>query len=245
MSQALRVHYFQHIQNEGYGSPEAYLRQKGAVITHTAFHDLAKGQCVDALPAVDEVDLLIIMGGSMSVNDEDIYPWLKQEKAWIKAFIEQDKPVIGLCLGGQLIATSFDANVHQNEVQELGWWPIYAVPVDPTAQPYPIFKFPEKIEILSWHGETFELPEGAVLLAYNEACPRQVYQYKHNVIGFQCHPESTPYALNLYLEDKEEITEYTGSYVQAATQLRQTKPEQFKAANQLLDQAIEFVLNAK
>jgi GMP synthase-like glutamine amidotransferase len=244
MPMPLRVHYFQHIHAEGYGSPESYLRQQGAVISHTAFHELPKGEQVSALPDIDAVDLLIIMGGSMSVNDEDIYPWLKQEKAWIKAFIERDKPVVGLCLGGQLIASSFGAVVRKNEVQELGWWPVYAVPVDSAAQPWAIFEFPAQVEILSWHGETFELPEGAILLAGNSACARQAYQYKHNVIGFQCHPESTPHALSLYLEDKDEITEYTGKYVQSAQQLRQTLPMQFEAANRLLDSAIAFVLTA-
>lgn len=242
MTSPLRVHYFQHIHNEGYGSPEAYLRQQGAVISHTAFHELAQGEQVGSLPDIDAVDLLIIMGGSMSVNDEAIYPWLKQEKAWIKAFIEQDKPVVGLCLGGQLIASSFGAVVRKNEVQELGWWPVYAVPVDQTAYSFAVFDFPQQIDILSWHGETFELPEGAVLLAGNSACARQAYQYKHNVIGFQCHPESTPHALTLYLEDKDEITEYTGPYVQTAQRLRQTLPAQFDPANQLLNRAIEFVL---
>lgn len=244
MSQALRVHYFQHIYHEGYGSPEAYLRQRGAVITHTAFHHLAKGEQVSDLPIYDDVDLLIIMGGSMSVNDESIYPWLVQEKAWIKAFIERDKPVIGLCLGGQLIANSFGAVVKKNTVQELGWWPVYAVPVDSSNHPHAIFEFPEQINILSWHGETFELPEDAILLAGNTACPRQAYQYKHNVIGFQCHPESTPQALSLYLEDKDEITEYEGPYIQTANQLQQTTSEQFEPANQLLNRAIDFVLQA-
>ena len=244
MSRPLRVHYFQHIHDEGYGSPEPWLRQKDAVISHTAFHELPKGVQAGSLPAIDEVDLLIVMGGSMSVNDEEIYPWLKQEKAWIKVFIEQDKPVIGLCLGGQLIASSFGALVRKNEVQELGWWPVYAVPVDKTAYPYAVFDFPEAVEILSWHGETFELPQGAILLAGNSACARQAYQYKHNVIGFQCHPESTPHALTLYLEDKDEITEYTGPYVQTAQELRQTQPAQFAPANQLLNRAITFVLAA-
>jgi GMP synthase-like glutamine amidotransferase len=240
----LRVHYFQHIHHEGYGSPEAYLRQLGAVITHTAFHDLAKGEQASNLPSIDDIDFLIIMGGSMSVNDEAIYPWLIQEKAWIKAFIEQDKPVVGLCLGGQLIASSFGAVVQKNAVQELGWWPVYAAPVDRAQEQHAIFEFPEKIDILSWHGETFELPDGAVLLAANEACPRQAYQYKHNVIGFQCHPESTPHALSLYLEDKDEITEYTGQFVQTASQLHQTTAAQFLPANQLLNDVIDFVLMA-
>ena len=244
MSSPLRVHYFQHIHDEGYGSPEAYLRQQGAVISHTAFHKLPEGEQAGALPAIDEVDLLIIMGGSMSVNDEAIYPWLKQEKAWIKAFIEQDKPVVGLCLGGQLIASSFGAVVRKNEVQELGWWPVYAVPVNKDVYPFTVFDFPSQVEILSWHGETFELPQGAVLLAGNSACARQAYQYKHNVIGFQCHPESTPHALTLYLDDKDEITEYTGQYVQTAQQLRQTQPDRFEPANQLLERAIKFVLQA-
>lgn len=238
----LKVHYFQHSFDDGYGSLVSYWQQMEANISHTAFHELPVGQVMETMPAIDDVDILIVMGGSMSVNDEVIYPWLKQEKEWIRKFIDQDKPVLGLCLGGQLIACSFGAVVKKNNVQELGWWPIYKV--EHSAVDYPVFEFPIQITALSWHEDTFELPEGAVLLAGNEACPRQAYQYKHNVLGFQFHPEATPHQLALYLYDKDEINEYTGPYVQQKSKLKEINEQDFKTANDLLERAAAFVLRA-
>ncbi|XID74747.1 type 1 glutamine amidotransferase [Alkanindiges sp. WGS2144] len=242
---SLRVHYFQHIIHEGYGSPEHYLKEKGAVLGHTEFFALEKGQQASHLPDIDEVDLLIIMGGVMSVNDEAIYPWLKQEKQWIREFMAKNKPVIGLCLGSQLIASCMGANVHKNKYEEIGWWSIFKV--DGAAQhdsSQHIFEFPDDLLALSWHNETFELPEGAVLLAGSAACPNQAYQYKHNVLAFQFHPEITPVNLALFLEEKPDMENKDGTYIQSFHELMDSSLDTFKPANDMLNRAIDFVLEA-
>ena len=245
MQTALRVHYFQHISHEGYGSPELYLKEKGAVFSHTEFFALEAGQQASNLPCTDDIDLLIVMGGVMSVTDEATYPWLKQEKQWIREFMAKDKPVIGLCLGGQLIASSLGAAIHKNHYEEIGWWSIFKV--DGAAQHDPsqqIFDFPEDLIALSWHNETFELPEGAVLLAGSAACPRQAYQYKHNVLAFQFHPEITPVNLALFLEEKPDMENKDGTYIQSFHELMATSLDTFKPANDMLNRAIDFVLQA-
>ncbi len=145
----LRVHYFQHIANEGLGSPEPWLRQRQAIVTTTEFFALPQGESHIALPSFDDVDLLIIMGGGMSVNDEDIYPWLIAEKKWIRQFIDQGKPVVGLCLGGQLIANSLGAMVTKNKVKEIGWWNVYGKTIDTSQADF--FQLPKSIGTLSWH----------------------------------------------------------------------------------------------
>jgi GMP synthase-like glutamine amidotransferase len=119
----LKVHYFQHIAGEGFGSCYEYLKAMGAEITATEFFALPTDSQleIEALPHVNDVDLLIIMGGEMSVNDEANYPWLKVEKRWIRRYLASEKPAIGLCLGGQLIANALGANVRRNTVQEIGW----------------------------------------------------------------------------------------------------------------------------
>lgn len=245
MAAILRVHYFQHIHDEGYGSPETHLLEKGAQLSHTEFFALEAGQQVPHLPHPDEVDLLIVMGGVMSVNDEHIYPWLKQEKAWIKAFIEQNKPVVGLCLGAQLIASTLRAKVYKNKYEEIGWWSVFKT--DGAAQheqPSAIFDFPEDLLALSWHNETFEVPENAVLLAGSTACSNQAYQYKHNVLAFQFHPEITPKNLALFLEEKPDMENKDGTYIQSYHELMQASRDNFKPANDMLNRAIDFVLNA-
>lgn len=239
-TEALRVHFFQHIEGEGVGSPEQWLQERGAIVTQTEFFKVGKGQTT-MLPAHDEVDLLMIMGGAMSVNDEEEYPWLKDEKAWIKAHIEAGKPTIGLCLGSQLIANALGAKVEKNKHKEIGWWPVHkrqTVQFDRS-----VFRFPDEITPLSWHGDFVrELPQGAIWLAENEATPHQAYQYGRHVLAFQFHPESTPDNLKLFLADEgyKDLTD--GPYVQKADKLLAAAPQDFKAPNQLLLDAIEFVL---
>ena len=111
MKSHLKVHYFQHIAGEGFGSCYEYLKQLNAQITATEFFALPLDRPLDieALPTVEEVDLLIIMGGTMSVNDEANFPWLTVEKRWLRRYLSLGKPALGLCLGGQLIANALGA----------------------------------------------------------------------------------------------------------------------------------------
>lgn len=244
MSSVLRVHFFQHIRGEGVGSLAAWLHAWEAEVTCTPFYDIPQGQGVVSLPKLDDVDLLIIMGGAMSVNDEHLYPWLIDEKAWIRAYIEQQKPVVGLCLGAQLIANALGATVRTHIRKEIGWWPIRACLDTPKQH---VFAFPTEISALCWHGDTFDLPDGAVQLACSAACEQQAYQYGQHVLAFQFHPESTPDNLKLFLADID-YQDFTGDdqYIQPPDVLSQTITDtaRFLPANLLLERAVEFVLQA-
>ena len=242
----LCVHYFQHIAGEGLGSPESWLKQHNAVVTVTEFFALAKGDASVTLPNPDEVDLLIIMGGEMSVNDEDIHPWLINEKQWIRHYIELGKPVVGLCLGGQLIASCLGATVKKHHLKEIGWWPIQGRSAAPST--HDIFPFPKSITALSWHGDTFDLPKGAIWLAESEACPHQAYQYAARVLAFQFHPEITPKNLNLFLSDYGYDAMIKDNprttYIQTPLQMSDVPETTFHHANQLLESALDFVTRA-
>ncbi len=242
MKSHLRVHYFQHIAGEGFGSCYDFLKAHHAKITATEFFALPVDLPLEleALPRVDEVDLLIIMGGTMSVNDEANYPWLKLEKRWLRRYLAAGKPAIGLCLGGQLIANALGAAVSRNPHQELGWMDVGRA----AYVPEDYFQIPQQLNVLQWHSETFEIPKGAVRLAENKVCINQMYQIGRNVLGFQFHPEMTPHALALLIEGEEELAVFNGTYVQPMAELKKSLKHKFEQGNRLLNQAIDYVVSA-
>src|SRR5688572_8821838 len=147
----MRAYVLQHVPFEPLGHIEQWLTRAGA---HIATVELFASQ---PLPAVADVDLLIAMGGPMSVNDEREYPWLVAEKRLIRDAIEAGRPVLGVCLGSQLIASALGARVYPNHVKEIGWFPVTATH-DGSQD---VFRFPPSLQVFHWHGETFDLPEGA------------------------------------------------------------------------------------
>ena len=209
----MRAHAFLHVSFEDLGTIEALLLEKGYAITYTRFYE------EDAiLPNVEEVDFLIVMGGSMSVNDEAIFPWLSLEKEWIRRMIKTGKPVLGICLGAQLIASALGSRVYRNKDTEIGWFPILSTGGSLGED---VFHFPKRLEVFHWHGETFELPQNAIWLAKSEACAHQVFQIGRHVIGMQCHLEMTYHSIQTIVKNcHDELVE--GDFIQseAAMMLR-------------------------
>lgn len=175
----MRIHVLQHVEFEGPAAIEDWARRSGHTIHRSR---LDKG---DALPELAAFDLLVIMGGPMSVNDEPLYPWLKSEKALVRSAIESGRAVLGVCLGAQMIASAMGARVYRGSEKEIGWFPVRRV-TDSGAGAL----FPEKFTPLHWHGETFDLPAGAVRLAETDAVPNQAFQIG-SAIGLQFHLETT------------------------------------------------------
>jgi len=114
----LRIHYFQHVEHEGLGSIEEWIRSSGHSSRATKFFEKTD------LPELTDFDWLIVMGGSMSVNDEGEYPWLSDEKKFIKKAIDAGKTVLGICLGSQLVSSALGAQVYKNQEKEIGWYDI-------------------------------------------------------------------------------------------------------------------------
>jgi GMP synthase-like glutamine amidotransferase len=134
------------------------------------------------------------MGGTMSVYREEEIAWLKPEKEFVKKVIETDKPALGSCFAAQMIADVLGGKVTKNPHKEIGWHNIRSVegknPNDIRNPKLPSCMFPE-FTGFKWHGDTFEIPAGAVKLFESEACPNQGFIYNGNVLGLQLHLEAT------------------------------------------------------
>jgi len=231
----MRAHFFQHVPFEGLGSIAPWLEARGASVTGTRFFE----ECT--LPTANDVDLLIVMGGPMSVNDESIYPWLKDEKRFIKEAIGRGKPVLGVCLGAQLIANAMGARVYPNAEKEIGWFPIHRAHT-PGARG--AFQFPKDSLVFHWHGETFDLPAGAIRLARSEGCENQAFQVGHNVIGLQFHLETTPQgAKDLVGKCRHELV--PAKFVQSEETILSAPAERYTAVNALMSHVLSFLVRPK
>lgn len=179
----MRIHYLQHVPFEGLNGMEPILKKKGHELSSTHLYNN------QSLPLVQDIDWLIIMGGPMNIYEEKLYPWLNREKQFIEEAINAGKIVLGICLGAQLVADALGAKTYKNKYQEIGWFNINkSLESENTILSTAI---PEQIEVFHWHGETFDIPEGAIALAKSEACENQGFIMGDRIVGLQFHLETT------------------------------------------------------
>ena len=179
----MRVLAFRHVPFEGLGLIQLALEDRGITVE---FADLFRERA--ALPDSAGAAGLIFMGGPMSANDD--LPYLGQEIQIIRHAAERGQPVLGVCLGSQLIAKALGARVYRNFAKEIGWFDVH---LTDAGRQDPLLSSLEGSEtVFHWHGETFDLPDGAAWLAYSEACRHQAFRIASNVYGLQFHLEVTP-----------------------------------------------------
>ena len=189
----MKIHYLQHVPFEDLANIEVWAREKGHSVSGTALYDNEK------LPQMEDVDWLVILGGPMNIYEEKTYPWLASEKEFIAQAIAAKKPVLGICLGAQLIADVLGGKVKRNNFTEIGWFP---VTLTKDAKSSPVFStLPEGFTAFHWHGDTFEIPPGAVRITESEACKNQAFVYNDRVIGLQFHLEYSLESINRMLEN--------------------------------------------
>lgn len=226
----MQAHIFQHIPFEGPGSIEPWLEEKGFEISSTHFYRPFE------LPVPGNVDFLIIMGGPMSVNDEEKHPWLVKEKQFIRGFINEGKPVLGICLGSQLIASALGANVYPMPQKEIGWFPVSGI----ASNDLHIFKFPNLFNPLHWHGETFDLPAGAFRIAGSDGCQNQAFQVGRNVIAIQFHPEATPKTVQDFVfHFRNELL--PGKYIQSEDEILMASPARFVELQEIMYGVLRYL----
>jgi len=179
----MRVLVFRHVPHEGLGHIESELVRRGIAIDYADLYQPAA-----AAPDPSLYDGLIFMGGPMSVNDG--LPYLEREARWIAQAVEARRPVLGVCLGAQLIAKALGARVYPNPIKEIGW---FEIGLTGEAADDPLFAGVGPREtVFQWHGETFDLPHGARLLASSAACRHQAFSVGSSTYGLQFHLEVTP-----------------------------------------------------
>lgn len=190
----MNLHILQHVAFEDPGYIVQWLNDNGHTATYTRFYE--SGHC---LPEADSVDALLIMGGSMGVYDEHLYPWLLPEKALIEDCIRAGKKVLGICLGAQLIACCLGAFVCRAPQKEIGWFPVRATP-ECGKIPELQRLFEQGPMVFHWHGDKFDIPYGAYDLLASEGNAYQAFLYGDHVLGLQFHAEITAAGLNAMLE---------------------------------------------
>ncbi|HEY7390244.1 MAG TPA: type 1 glutamine amidotransferase [Bryobacteraceae bacterium] len=179
----MRVVVFRHVPREGLGLIEPELRQRGIQIANA---DLYREGAV--VPDTHDAAGLIFMGGPMSANDP--LPYLEQEIRIVREAAGRRQPMLGVCLGSQLLAKALGAEVRRNPIPEVGW---FEVQLTDAGASDPLLGAMNPTEtVLQWHGDTFDLPKDAVWLARSERCPNQAFRISPNIYGFQFHLEVTP-----------------------------------------------------
>ncbi len=184
---------FRHIQHEGPGYLGDFLQAKQIP------YDMV---CVDQGEPVPETpthaSALVFMGGPMSVNDP--LPWIADEISLIQQAMKKNIPVLGHCLGGQLLAKAMGARVYANPVTEIGWYPTERI--DNAESREWLEVIPGQAELFHWHGETFDIPVGARPLLQSRFCQNQAFVYR-NCLAFQCHIEMTAPLVKKWVDESK------------------------------------------
>lgn len=233
-----RIHALQHLSFEGLGFIHPWISKHGHTLTETRFWEDKL-----ALPSMDSFDLLIVMGGSMNVDEEELYPWLKAEKAFISEAIKSNKKVLGICLGAQLIARATGVQVLRSPEKEIGWFPVKR---EFESHPlFPSFHSIDSLPVMHWHGDMFEIPVGAQRLFSSNGCPNQGFAMNENrVIGLQFHLELGNQHIRTFFEQDLSEFESTAKYIQSPATILELEKEYVgrtrEALNELLDRLIEL-----
>lgn len=217
----MRVQIIQHVPFEGPGCILKWIKKNKYDFAITKLFENYN------FPSLNDFDFLIIMGGPMGVYDYDKFPWLKDEKNFIKKSIKNNKTILGICLGAQLIANVIGAKVYKNKFKEIGWFPIKKVEFHNS-----LFDFlKEELSVFHWHGDTFDLPKNSINFFESEGCKNQAFTYKEKILGLQFHLEVTKNSLNEMIKNgKNELVK--DKFIQTEKEILQK--ENIKNCNKIM-----------
>jgi len=195
----MKLHFFQQVSFEDLEGIFKWAEEKGHSTSGTLFFEDYE------FPEIDDFDWLIVLGGYMNVYESEKFPWLVEEKEFIRKAISGDKIVLGICLGAQLIADVLGGRIYRNKFTEIGW---HSVSLTEDAQQSMVFdSLPDEFIPFHWHSDTFSLPPGCRRTVESKACENQAFEYNGKVMGLQFHLESTEESINrLIINCADEIS---------------------------------------
>lgn len=219
---------FQHAASEGPGRVAAWLEARGFDLEFVRWWQ-------EPVPSrTEHWEGLVILGGAMNIYQHRDFPWLAEEKTLLAGLLERGVPILGICLGAQLLADQLGSRVVQNAETEIGWWPVRFAPAARSLYSH----LPAECTVLHWHGDTFGLPPESTRLAESEVCSEQGFLFGDNILGLQFHPEVDAGLLQDFCGDGTE-TWPEGNFVQNRAELLHKAPEYFEGARAVLDGFME------
>ena len=201
-----RILVFQHVAAEPLGTLDPMLRARGHRIRYVNF-----SRDPDARPDIGKYHALIVLGGPMMPDRSDVHPHLAVEMHCIEEALKRGIPVLGICLGAQLLAHTLGGDLQPSEAWEIGWYDLH--PASAATQDSLFRHLDAPQPVFQWHGYTFDLPPGAVRLASSAAVPNQAFRYNQNAYGFQFHLELDQRLIDRWLGLPEYVAELTASGV--------------------------------
>jgi GMP synthase-like glutamine amidotransferase len=222
----MRVHVLQHVAFEGLGHIGKLIDDQGHGLAMTRLY------AGESLPDLADLDRLVIMGGPMNIYEDDRFPWLAEERAFIRRAIMAGKSALGICLGAQLLADALGSRVYPGRHKEIGWLPIRVTEAGKISGLWQ--DLPSSPVVFHWHGDTFDVPAGAIHLARSEGCGSQAFLFENRILGLQFHLESTPDTVReLLIHCGDEVVD--GPFIQSRDQIVAAEPSLFAANHHLLE----------
>jgi GMP synthase-like glutamine amidotransferase len=188
----MSVLIFKNVEKEGPGTIGSYLASNNIPLVTV---DLSKNE---PIPDTDKFTSMVIMGGPMSVNDHGLYPYIEEEVKLVRRFIAEDKKILGICLGAQIMAKALGSRVYKGRQEEIGWHDINLTEeglndglIRSMAFDTESGELTKSFKVFHWHGETFDVPPYTVRIAGSRLYPNQAFRYKRYAYAFQFHIEVT------------------------------------------------------
>lgn len=227
----MKIHCIQHVPFETPAFIQTWAEKRGHHINIQPINNNTE------FPKQEDFDFLVVMGGPMSVHDEDQFPWLLEEKAFIQTAVRHHKYILGICLGAQILAETLGEQVIKNPQKEIGWFPISKT----MDKKHKILDaLPDRFTAFHWHGETFSIPENMFSIGQSEACQNQGF-FNNHILALQFHLESTRESVQSLIENcGDELVQ--GKYIQKIDVILKESDKYMNKSNLILESLLDNFL---